>query len=107
MTKSTIAMLSVLMATGCENEPVKHRTKHVEAPPAAVGVEVDSAKLSLYSALPESAVSKDNPFSDEKIALGKMLFYDARLSKAADLACATCHDLDKAGADGNDFSAGA
>src|SRR5689334_3438544 len=107
MRKCTIAMLSVLAATACENEPVKHRTKHVEAPPAAVGVEVDSAKLSLYSALPESAPSKDNPPTDEKIALGRMLFFDARLSKSGELSCSTCHQFEKAGADGLDFSVGA
>src|SRR6266478_2124905 len=69
MRKCTIAMLSVLVATACENEPIKHRQKHVEAPPAAAGVEVDSAKLSLYSALPVSAAGKDNPLTEEKIAL--------------------------------------
>lgn len=107
MRKCTIATLSVLVATACENEPIKHRTKHVEAPPAAAGVEVDSAKLSLYGALPASADAKNNPPTDEKIALGRMLFYDARLSKSGELSCATCHDLEKAGADGTDFSVGA
>jgi cytochrome c peroxidase len=109
MTKSSIALLGLLSAIpGCENEPVKHRPKpHVESPPAAAGVEVDSAKLSIYAALPESAAAKNNPLTDEKVALGRMLYFDARLSKSGELACATCHDLDKAGADGKDFSIGA
>lgn len=35
-----------------------------------------------------------------------MLFFDARLSKGQDVACATCHDLTKAGVDGAKTSTG-
>ena len=34
---------------------------------------------------------KDNPSSKEKIALGRALFFDKRLSKDGTLACADCH----------------
>jgi len=34
----------------------------------------------------------DNPLSKEKIALGKMLFFDKRLSKDGKLACESCHN---------------
>lgn len=39
--------------------------------------------------------------SDEKIALGKQLFYDPILSKDNNRSCATCHHADKAFTDGN------
>ena len=34
----------------------------------------------------------DNPYSAEKAALGKMLFFDPRLSKSRNITCATCHN---------------
>ena len=90
----------------CENEPVKH-TKHVIASAAApTGVVVDSAKLSLFAVLPDKAPAKNNLPSDEKIALGRALYYDARLSKGQDVSCNGCHDLSKVGVDGADFSLG-
>ncbi|MES1260425.1 MAG: cytochrome c peroxidase [Acidobacteriota bacterium] len=38
----------------------------------------------------------DNPSSPEKIALGKKLFFDTRLSADETVACSTCHAQDKA-----------
>ena len=34
----------------------------------------------------------DNPYTVEKAALGKMLFFDPRLSKNRNMTCATCHN---------------
>jgi cytochrome c peroxidase len=34
----------------------------------------------------------DNPYSVQKAALGKMLFFDPRLSKNKNMTCATCHN---------------
>jgi cytochrome c peroxidase len=42
----------------------------------------------------------DNPFSEQKRALGEALFHDQRLSADGSLACASCHQLDKGLADG-------
>lgn len=39
---------------------------------------------------------EDNPLSDKKIALGRKLFFDTRLSKDGTIACASCHDPKKA-----------
>jgi cytochrome c peroxidase len=39
----------------------------------------------------EIIVPKDNPMSAEKIALGKSLFFDKRLSNDETISCATCH----------------
>lgn len=44
-----------------------------------------------------------NP-SEEKIALGKKLFFDPNLSEKGNMACATCHIPEKAYADGLKFS---
>ena len=42
--------------------------------------------------LPELTFPQDNPPSPEKIALGKQLFFDPRLSSDGRVSCATCHD---------------
>ncbi|MBD5803781.1 Cytochrome c551 peroxidase precursor [Azoarcus sp. Aa7] len=41
--------------------------------------------------LPPVPVPKDNPQSPEKIALGKQLFWDARLSGDGSMPCVSCH----------------
>ena len=42
--------------------------------------------------LPAVPVSDDNPMTAEKIELGKMLYFDTRLSRDGKISCATCHD---------------
>ncbi|TAN45874.1 MAG: cytochrome-c peroxidase [Nitrospirae bacterium] len=46
----------------------------------------------------------DNPQTDEKIELGKKLFFDRRLSGDGTMSCATCHIPEQAFADGQDIS---
>lgn len=48
----------------------------------------------------------DNPRSPEKIALGKLLFYDPVLSGDRDVSCATCHHPQFGYADGRDLPIG-
>ncbi|NQU20098.1 MAG: c-type cytochrome [Candidatus Nealsonbacteria bacterium] len=42
--------------------------------------------------LPPLPVPDDNPMTAEKIALGRLLYFDKRLSKDGTISCATCHD---------------
>lgn len=75
------------------------------APPAAPTV--DAARLAVFGKpLPASYDSTDNPPTEEKIALGRQLYYDKRLSKNQDVSCNSCHDLAKYGVDGAKFSSG-
>jgi cytochrome c peroxidase len=59
----------------------------------------------MFGALPVS-VSEVNgdPVTPEKAALGKALFFDARLSASGTQSCNSCHDLAKGGADGQPVS---
>ena len=41
--------------------------------------------------LPELPIPSDNPLTREKVALGRKLFYDRRLSLNGTLSCAMCH----------------
>jgi len=46
------------------------------------------------------------PADREKAALGQKLFFDPLLSKDGTISCASCHDLEKGGDDGRQFSVG-
>ncbi|MBL9107012.1 MAG: di-heme enzyme [Myxococcales bacterium] len=50
--------------------------------------------------LPEPHVPADNPMSEEKVALGRALFYDERLSHNETMSCASCHEQARAFTDG-------
>lgn len=54
--------------------------------------------LPVGAALP--AVPPDNPMSDAKVALGRFLFFDKRLSGNGTQSCASCHEPAKAFTDG-------
>lgn len=51
-------------------------------------------------------VPPDNPMTQEKIELGRMLFFDKRLSRDNTISCATCHIPSLAFTDGQPVSAG-
>lgn len=50
--------------------------------------------------LPAPPVPKDNAMSDAKIELGRMLYYDPRLSGNGTISCASCHNPALGWADG-------
>ena len=53
-----------------------------------------------------AAIPADNPQTPGKIALGKRLFFDSRLSVDGTVACASCHDPRRAFTDGRPASVG-
>lgn len=55
---------------------------------------------------PAPVVSSGNPSTNEKIALGRELFYDTRLSGNGTQSCASCHQQDKAFTDGRPTAIG-
>jgi cytochrome c peroxidase len=50
--------------------------------------------------LPTPPVPPDNPISEEKVQLGRRLFYDTRLSGNGSYSCASCHQQARAFTDG-------
>ena len=57
-------------------------------------------------ALGPPPVPPDNPMTPEKVELGKLLFFDTRLSGDASVACSTCHEPPQGWAFSNDISRG-
>jgi cytochrome c peroxidase len=58
------------------------------------------------AALGPPSAPPDNPITPEKVELGKLLFFDTRLSGDASVACATCHEPDQGWGFSNDISRG-
>lgn len=53
-----------------------------------------------------SPIIPDNPTNPAKVELGKMLFFDPRLSRSGTISCNTCHNLKTNGADNVPLSIG-
>jgi len=72
----------------------------------AAGGPPTATHKSTFGTMPKVMASADNPLTDEKIDLGRKLYYDERLSVSGDISCNSCHLLDEFGADGNATSPG-
>jgi cytochrome c peroxidase len=110
------AALASLVLAGCQDPnaggaPTRHTKpghgSHEAKPlpsipprPATVSVAavLEKAKQH-FAALPKTLDDPRNPATPEKVSLGRMLYFDTRLSKNHDLSCASCHDLENYGID--------
>jgi len=59
-------------------------------------IAIPESKLELFKLIDD----KKNPITDEKVELGKKLFFDPRLSKSGWISCNSCHNLAEGGDDG-------
>jgi len=79
-------------------------------PPAAEtstpGVITDTVLAAYQPPLPASYDTKENPSSEAKIKLGRMLYYEPRLSASKKISCNSCHLLDRYGVDSRTVSLG-
>jgi cytochrome c peroxidase len=73
-------------------------------PKANVDEGVEFVELGLLTRKP--GFPADNPHSKEKEELGRMLFYDPRLSGSGSIACASCHEAELGWSDGRAVSFG-
>lgn len=67
---------------------------------------IDPEYIANFSPAPDLIDSKENPFTEEKAALGRMLYFETRLSKEKNISCNSCHPLDRYGVDGQPTSTG-
>lgn len=69
-------------------------------------VQVNAEALKLFAPLPAAMSSPDNPITEAKVTLGRMLYYDPRLSANQKISCNSCHPLDAYGAQSTAVSTG-
>lgn len=84
-------------------------SKNKEKSTAAADKSHDSLLVlaqAFFKPLPAVAENNVNPLTEEKVYLGKVLFYDSRLSKDGDISCNSCHNLSTSGVDNEPTSTG-
>src|SRR5688572_28410628 len=76
-----------------ESSPRAEVTKPVvsAAPDAAQAPGSQADALTLNADLGSVAIPEDNPQTDEKVVLGRQLFFDKRLSADGSRSCYSCH----------------
>ena len=84
----------------------KAAVKVNEAASSVEGAALAARALSGFGPLPPVALDPNNLVTQAKVDLGRMLYYDARLSRNHDVSCNSCHMLDKFGVDNEPTSPG-
>ena len=88
--EATPAPTTTATATAAANAPVK----------------VDKSELGVFKVVPARYELPTNPITEEKVTLGRMLYYEPRLSLGQDVSCNSCHKLDAYGVDNEATSPG-
>ena len=92
-----LALLPLLALAGCGGG---------EPEDTAAGGPPTAQHKNLFGKMPKVMESKDNPLTEEKITLGRILYYEPRMSVSNDISCNSCHDLVEFGVDGQETSPG-
>lgn len=86
-------------------------TQTIPRPPAGVieFTEAELKRILRHSPLPDPPADPTNRWADHPgaVELGRLLFFEPRLSATGDTSCATCHDPAKSFTDGRALSQGA
>lgn len=104
--------LLLLACNPPKNEPAVTPTASQHASPQLASMSAEDKALweqakGLFKALPKQPASPaSNPTTPEKVALGKMLYHDPRLSKSGAFSCNSCHNLASYGVDNRPNSIG-
>jgi cytochrome c peroxidase len=110
LTSGVLALILFVPACGGAEHGEGHGHGGIEVhvgrvPPAPPKLpELDPAALreralKLFGVVPKEFPNSSNPFTEAKIKLGRMLYYDGRLSKNGQISCNSCHVLDAYGVD--------
>jgi cytochrome c peroxidase len=98
-TPVTLVVLFAAFAFGCSKEPA---APQVEQPK----IRIDSSELTAFAPLPAEVPANGAAASEDLVTLGRMLYFEPRLSKSQKISCNSCHDLANYGVDGEPTSDG-
>ncbi len=102
MKRVTLILVFISLLISCNTDKKKEK-KAIEKPVYTV---LQTKAKGFFGVLPQVAENKDNLVTDEKVALGKVLYFDTLLSKNKTQSCNTCHNLDTYGVDNLPVSPG-
>lgn len=94
-----VAFTTFVGITACQNQEVAQKDSPQETESYHLDIPLGLENL-------EPQIPADNPLTAEKVALGKQLYFDTRLSKNRTVACVSCHNPRLGFADGMAVSTG-
>ena len=94
---SVAASVAVMIFVSCKKE--------AETPATPASYDPTPYTMN-YGDFPPPQIAADNPLTKQGVQLGRMLFYEKRLSKDNSMSCASCHRQEYAFSDTNRFSIG-
>ncbi len=103
---TVLSALAISASVGCDKKSDAPQPTTAPAQTAAVQTALERARASAgaFAPLPEHWARPDQTEAQE--ALGRILYYEPRLSKSQELSCNSCHLLDKYGVDSAPTSTG-
>ncbi len=103
----TAALFALLSACGSSPSTPPPATDAETQPAAPAASQLQPVKhAALFGALPAVMTADGKAPAPALVDLGRMLYFDKRLSKNHDIACNSCHQLDQFGVDGEPTSPG-
>jgi cytochrome c peroxidase len=100
-----VAILTLISCGGGKEKQVSGLSQKEKERTKLDSVLLEEAS-NLFGTLPLVAENPENPITDEKVKLGKALYFDTRLSKDNTISCNSCHNLNTYGVDNLKFSVG-
>jgi cytochrome c peroxidase len=100
-TVSVLVAIVMALSLGCSKQEGSE-----SASESAGKVEITESALVAFSPLPDEMPLADVETTPAKIELGRMLYYEPRLSKNQKISCNSCHDLAAFGVDNDRVSEG-
>ena len=97
-----VLLTGAAFIAACGDSPEQIAKKQQAADDAAsaqIEKEIGERVRAMYQPLPTSADNPENPLTPAKVRLGKILYFDTRLSKDGTQSCNTCHNLETYGVD--------
>ncbi len=93
-----LTMLAIFFS-GCTGNQKKEKASKKSETISKAEKDLLAESQTFFKVLPTKAVNPENPVTDAKVKLGKMLYYDSRLSMNQTQSCNTCHNLSTYGVD--------
>jgi cytochrome c peroxidase len=96
----SFVVAAILVAAGCTSQQAPAPAAELKKPT------IEKERLAVFAPLPASVPTAAGEPSAAQITLGRMLYYEPRLSKSQTISCNSCHDLANYGIDPEPTSTG-
>ena len=99
---------ALLLVSACGRDAPKEAAQSA-APQASAAVDaaaLQARAAAMFQVIPAEMRAEMYPLTEPRVTLGRILYYDPRLSRNQDVSCNSCHDLANYGVDGKPTSSG-